>query len=368
MSLRTPRRLLGLFALIGLVGALVLASPNANNAGAQPTVAPNLSLDVEMSEDGSSATVLVVVDPGSEIVAALDGVVSYNPDHATPTGCEDRDGFGACNPESPGMIRFARAKAEAWSDSTVIVAITFDVTDASDIGLSVGAVYSPANEEIETVTVGDPVTLGTIAAATGSGSMTGTILAGDSAQFGTQVCVESQQTDLSVCADADNRGSYRIDGLATGSYTVTARHYSGDYAPLTIADVAVVSPNLTQGVDGTLVSADAADATEGDADASADASDAASVFSADSGVSGTVTNSNGDPVPAALVCAEDPAIGNASCSGTGFDGTYEIADLAGGNYVVTVTDPGGRYADQSGERFGLNGDEHRTIDFTLSAG
>lgn len=368
MSRRNPRKLLALVALVGVIGALAAAAPFAINAGAQPTVAPDVSLAVDMSDDGTEATVTLMLDPGSETVAALDGVISYNPDHATPTSCSDLDGFGACNPESAGVVRFASASAENWTEATDVLAVTFTVSDTSEVGLSLGAVYSPANEELAEVTVGDPVTLGQATAPAGSGALTGTILAGDAALFGTQVCAESGQTDVSVCADADSRGGYRIEGLATGSYTVTARHYSGEYATLTLTDVGVISPNLTQGVDGVLGSA--ADAAEGQDDeaSTTDSSSPASGLG-DNSVSGIATDSAGAPVPAALVCIEDPAIGRPSCSGTGFDGTYEIGDLIGGNYVVTITDPGGRYGDQTGPSFGLNIDQHRTgVDFTLTAG
>lgn len=371
MSFRKPRRLLALAALIAVVGTLVAVAPFAINAGAQPTVAPHLSLAVEMNDDGTEATATLVLDPGSELVAAMDGVISYNPDHATPTACVDLDSFGACNPESAGLIRFASASNDEWADVAEILAVTFTVTDTSEVGLSLGALYTPANEEVAEFTLGDPATLGEVAAPVGTGAVTGTILAGETALFGIQVCAESGQTDASVCADVDSRGSYRIEGLATGSYTVTARHYSDDYATLTLPGVAVVSPNLTQGVDGALVtSADAAEADTADAD-TADATDPVAPLgvAGDNTVSGTVTDGAGIAVPAALVCVEDPAIGRPTCAGTGFDGTYEINDLVGGNYVASVTDPGGRYSDQTGPSFGLNADQQRTgVDFSLTAG
>lgn len=371
MSPRNPRRVLSLLALISVVGVFALASSFVSNAGAQPTVAPHVSLAVEMNDDGTTAVVTVMLDPGSEIVAALDGVISYNPLLATPTGCEDVGGFGACNPESAGLLRFASASTTDWLEPTSIFSVAFSVTEPSEVAVTLGATYAPTTEEIE-ATVSDPVMLGVVSTVAGSGAVTGTILAGDTALFGTQVCAESNQTGASVCADVDSRGSYRIEGLATGSYTMAARHYSGDYAVLTISDIAVVSPNLTQGVDGALVSGTASEedaATDEETAPAAEASASPRAAGSAGTVSGTVTNAAGVPVPAALVCIEDRGIQRPSCAGTGFDGSYEINGLTAGNYVVSITDPGGRYGDQTGPSFGLNtGALREGIDFTLTAG
>lgn len=366
MSPRKPLRAVALFSLIAVIGVLAMVSTNARNAGAQPTSAPQASLDVVMSDDGSTATVTLSVDPGSEVVVAFDGVISYNPDHATPTGCEVIDGFGACNPESAGAILFAAASLDEWSQATDIAELSFTVTDASDIAFTLGTVFAPDNATIEGATSGEPATLGDApAAAAGSGGITGIILAGDTALFGTQVCAQSIQTDASQCADVDSRGAYRIDGLATGSYDLVARHYSDEFAQLTINDVAVISPNLTQGVDGSLLGAD----EEASEDSPASAQTGSSTPGTGNSVSGTVTDASGAAVPAALVCVEDVAIGQPSCRGTGFDGEYVISNLPSGNYVATVTDPGRRYADQEGDTFGLTIDQAKTgVDFTLTAG
>lgn len=367
MSLRKSRRTSLVLGLVALLGVVAIAVPLASNAGAQPTVAPEVSLVVDMADDGSTATVTVVLDPGSEAVAAFDGLITYNPDYATPTACNEVDSFGACNPTTAGVINFAHAAVEGpWTDVADVVEFAFTVDGPSEVGVSVIEMYSDVSESLE-ATIAGPVTLGEVAPPAGNGGVTGTILAGDAAVFGTQVCVESNQTALSTCTDANSRGAYRIDGLATGSYTLTARHYTSDYGVLTIADVAVVSPNLTQGVDGDLNSGlEAADSAEAPVDAEEPAT-SGSVGSAS--ISGTVTKSDGSGVPATLVCIEDAAIGRPSCGGTGFDGSYKIDGVLPGNYAVSLTDPGGRYADQDGPSFGLNDGQHRDgINFTVAAG
>jgi len=178
----------------------------------------------------------------------------------------------------------------------------------------------------------------------------------------------SLRSAAAACSGVDSRGSYRIDGLPSGTYTVTGDHYLHDFETVTVYDVEVVSPELTQGIDGVVRTVDSAQAVA-ETIAEKYPELLGSESSAPVGVSsviGNVTMTDGTPVPAAMVCIEDPAIRQPTCAATRIDGTYLLKGLIGGNYAVTLTDPGGRFADQTGPSFGLNAGSHRYgVDFIV---
>ena len=146
--------------------------------------------------------------------------------------------------------------------------------------------------------------------------------------IGTVTLLDDRDVVVASIRPRANATGYRFDGLAAGAYRVRVRvgPWSDVYAPATYSDeaaarVAVVAGEQREGVDVDLPTTDAG-----------------------TGVTGTVRDENGDPVPYARVEAFDVDRPTPLTSAAGFasdQGVFDL-DVPPGRYVV-------RFVPESGE-------------------
>ena len=168
-------------------------------------------------------------------------------------------------------------------------------------------------------------------AVAGSGSISGTVTADDTADpIGSiDVCAHNADYSVYFCVlTSAIDGTYTLAGLPSDDYVVAFRESGGQYISeyfdnVTDFDaaslVSVTDPNATSGIDAGLAPSGS--------------------------ISGTVTAEDGGaPLADVQVCAS--ANSGFNCAITANDGTYTISGLATGNYTVTFADFDGIYVNE----------------------
>jgi len=346
---------------------------------------------VVIDEGAKAATVALAINPGPTPIAAFQLELVYDGEALTATGCDHVTGFGVCAPKSDGHLELNAARIESWTTRTEVVHVSFDVRASS--ALRIGKVTGVWGDESSgmnkvaydlafgAIHVGEPEPDNAeehrSAVLDGKASLTGTASAGvqNSGLYGAGVCVMHEVSHAARCTITNNRGEYRIDGLPAGAYTVEYVSVDDDDASRRLHGVVVAESGTTQGVDFDLrMPADGADNDEGDVAAAASAQGARGASDADAVVqarrqdqiAGAVSHA-GEPVAAVLICAREVGIGTEICAASGFDGTYALDGLYAGNYVVSVSDPGQRFADTQTRAFGFEANAAKQLDFDLTS-
>jgi hypothetical protein len=164
------------------------------------------------------------------------------------------------------------------------------------------------------------------------GAIGGTVTAeGGGALEGVTVCAYASGDPATpiACALTGSTGTYEINGLPAGQYTVEftppapAEYFTQFFSGATSADqatpVAVAAATLTPGIDATLVKVPP---------------------SGPGAIGGTVTDAKtGQPVADVEVCAELVGVPGSLCDPSGATGEYEITGLTPGQYTVEFAPP-----------------------------
>ncbi|HQU00234.1 MAG TPA: carboxypeptidase-like regulatory domain-containing protein, partial [Acidimicrobiales bacterium] len=164
---------------------------------------------------------------------------------------------------------------------------------------------------------------------TGAGSISGTVtqdVAGTISDLA-NICVTVQTTGgvFGGIGTSTSNGSYSVTGLAAGGYTVwfsdcnnvggyTSQYYdgaTGGTSSYNAATTVNVTSGATSGIDAQM--------------------------SLGGSISGTIYDSSGNPLAGVCASASSSGGGSSGAPPSGANGTYTIADLPAGSYVVQFT-------------------------------
>ncbi len=180
------------------------------------------------------------------------------------------------------------------------------------------------------------VTSGVTAFVKLGGTITGTVKDADGNKLA-GICVEAFSRASFATATTSAKGTYRLIGLSKGSYEVDFRPGCGNhqpFAPLTYPNrVAVRQGKVTPHIDV--------------------------VMQLDGSLTGTVTDSHGNPLGGICVVAEDSTFDFVETR-TAADGTYTAKRVPPGNYDVEFI-PGGVFSDCGNKGNFLPLDESATV-------
>jgi len=357
---------------LALIAALVWSVAAPVSADAQNEQQPVASLSAsEASAASSFRTVALGLEAGDIGLAAISGTLSYDADAITVLACEVSEA-GACNPSEPGIVRMTAFAANGLRDNERVMTVDFQAvpgaTGISTFTFDMEEAVDFRTNDVDKMSV-DPLAV-TLTEAS-FGSLTGDVIAADTqiGLFGIDVCALHAATAEQTCTTTSGLGTWRIDDLVTGGYTISFADPAALYATAT-ATAAVDSDAITTGVDAALGfptdEEPASDAVaEDDTPPPAPVEDLAPVVgpayvevSYGATVSGQISDkSDAMPLEGMTVCATQPFVLHQSCTSTGTDGTYTITNLSAGNFWITVTDPLGQYQDSPTKLVGLSSDD-----------
>ncbi len=337
-------------AVAAALAALVLFAAPAL-VDAQGNQAARFTIETSPANDDLS-TVTVALDPGTSRIAALSAELSFDSDVVSAESCQ-LSIPGACNVVD-GRIKFAGLSVNGFGEVDDFLTVTFrssgDATVAVPLELAVETVSDDLGMALDDIElVGADLHM-----VEALGSITGDVVdqASGAGLYDIDVCATSEVAEA-TCVRTSGLGSFVIDGLASGTHTLVISDPAGLYTPVTeIVDVE--SPAITTGITAAMVPA-VVEAIIEDAPAPIEeprSANRAALPGDPSTVTGMVTDgTTGTAIFGLQVCATMPVIGTQSCSYTTTTGTYRIEGLATGNYNVTVSDPGQRYASTDTDRF-----------------
>lgn len=334
--------LLTVIAVFGLLG-----SPAPVDA--QATEAARLTVEASDIEDGT-VTVTVALDPGTSQIAALTAGLTFDEASVVAASCEVSF-YGVCGVDE-GHVKFAGFSVSGFDEADDFVTVTFttagDAADPGAIPLDLDVVV--ASDEAGMVLDDVELVGAELHMVETLGSMTGDVIEAGSGStlYGIDVCAAAD-TQAPTCVRTSSLGAFVIEGLASGTYTLVMSDPAGIYAPATqIVDVQ--SPVMTTGITAAMTRAGVVEEVIPVTDAPA--TPPAATAGDPSTISGTMTDaSTGDAIFGVQVCATMPLIGTQACSYTTSTGEYRIEGLDTGNYNITASDPGQRYAATDGDRF-----------------
>lgn len=349
--LRRPL-LLVLVAVLTGVAAFGLAG-RAESVDAQVSESASFTVEAAELDDDGTVTVTVALDPGTSRIAALTAGLSFDAEAVSAESCEVSI-TGVCNVVD-GEVRFAGLSVNGFDEVDDFLTVTFTANGATAAGVPL---------ELEVVTASDNYGIllddvelvgAELHMVEALGAITGDVVDATSGigLYDVDVCA-ALDAQAATCVRTSGLGSFVIDELASGTYTVVISDAGGLYEPMTqIVDVE--SPNITTGVVAELSPAvvDSAPAVVDETpDVAAPNTSPVPTAGDGSTVAGSVTDAaTGDPVFGLQVCATMPVIGTQACSYTTTTGAYRIEGLDTGNYNITVSDPGRRYASTDTDRF-----------------
>lgn len=332
-------------AMVAVVALVIVARPASVDAQANETA--RFTVETAATTEGMR-TVTVALDPGTSRIAALSAELAFDGDAVSAESCHVSI-TGACN-VIDGRVKFAGLSVNGFDDIDDFLTVTFratgDATASVPLELAVETVsdsYGIALDDLELVGA-ELHMVETL------GSMTGDVVDGATGAgiYDAEVCAASDGQLVAHCVRTSGLGSFVIEGLASGTYTVVIADLAGLYEPVTQL-VDVESPAITTGITATMLPpvADEPAVIEQPLN-----TNRAALPGDPSSVSGTVIDgASGDPIFGLQVCATMPVIGTQLCAYTTTTGAYRIDGLATGNYNVTVSDPGQRYAPSDTDRF-----------------
>lgn len=310
--------------------------------------------------DDDTAIVTVALDPGTSRIAALTAGLSFDAEAVTASSCEVSI-TGVCNVVD-GEVKFAGLSVRGFDEVADFLTVTFTATgDASEaVALDLKIVtasddYGILLDDIELV--GTELQLVDM-----HGSMTGDVVDASTGVglYDVDVCA-AVDAQAASCVRTSGLGSFLIDELASGRYTVVVSDPAGLYEPVSTT-VDVESPEITTGIVAdmrpSVISEEPAGPVEPAPSEPASAAPTplrtspVALAGDASTVTGTVTDAaTGDAIFGLQVCATMPMLGTQACAYTTATGEYRIEGLATGNHNITVSDPAKRYADTVTDRF-----------------
>jgi len=357
---------------IALIATFSWTVLTPSSAGAQDSTDATMALSVSpATAEQSFRTVAVSIDPGAGAVAALGATLTYDAEKVLVTSCDVAEA-GACNAEN-GRVLVSVFNLTGINANDRLLTVNFEPlveNAATEFAMIVDTAVNFAGDPLPEIVVA-PV----VAELTEQqfGSLTGDVVAADSqiGVYGIEICATHTATLAEQCTATSGLGTWRIDGLAVGDYTVAATDASGVYAA-GAATGTVVANDVVAGVDVALTfAADEQDVTDDDA-AGDEATDAVvtvpvreentpeAVIVYEASIAGRVTAVDTfGPLEAVTVCATQPLVLHQSCAATDANGEFALGDLSTGNYWITVVDPLGRYADATPKLVGVVGDAVR---------
>lgn len=337
--------LLTAIAVFGLVG-----SPESVDA----QVTESARFTVETADlDDDTVTVTVALDPGTSRIAALNAGLNFDADAVTAESCEVSI-TGVCNVVD-GEVKFAGLSVTGFGEVEDFLTVTFTANGNSSDAVALDLEIVTASDDYGMLLDDVELVGAELHMVETLGSMTGEVV---------DAATRASLYDIEVCAGIDAQaascvrtsalGSFVIDELASGTYTVVVSDLAGYYEPITTT-VEVESPEITTGFVAEMrppVVEQAPAPAEPDPSSDTPFTSPAALAGEASTVTGTVTDAaTGDAIFGLQVCATMPVIGTQACSYTTGTGEYRIEGLDTGNYNITVSDPGQRYADTDTDRF-----------------
>lgn len=366
------QRWTALGVLIALVATLSWTVLTPSSAGAQASTDATLALTVSpASAEQSFRTVAVSIDPGDGVVAALGATLTYNAEQILVTSCDVAEA-GACNADN-GQVLVSVFNLSGIKANDQLLTVNFEplVENAStEFTLTVDTAVNLAGEPLPEIVV---TPIDAELTELQFGSLTGDVVAADSqiGVYGIDICATNTATLAEQCTTTSGLGTWRLDGLVVGDYTVATTDASGVYAAGAAAGT-VLADDVVAGLDIALTFA--ADEEPNDEDVAADEESSEDIVPVpvqqentpqavivyEASIAGRVTAvANFSPLEAVTVCATQPLVLHQSCAATDANGDFALADLSTGNYWITVVDPLGRYADSTPKLVGVVGDAVR---------
>lgn len=333
-------------AVLTAASVFVLAGA-PESVDAQITEAARFTVETAELDEGA-VTVTVALDPGTSRIAALNAGLNFDADAVDAVNCEVSI-TGVCNVVD-GQVKFAGLSVNGFDEVDDFLTVTFTPTGTSSDAVALDLEVVTASDDYGLLLDDIELVGAELHMVEALGSMTGEVVAAASGLglYDIDVCA-AIDGQAATCVRTTALGSFRLEGLASGSYTVAITDPAGLYEPFTTT-AEVDSPAITTGIVAELQPSvvDEAPAPRTDAPATSPVAQPGDA----STVSGTVTDSaTGDAIFGLQVCATMPVIGTEACSYTTSSGEFRIEGLATGNYNITVSDPGRRYADTDTDRF-----------------
>ncbi|MFC7877920.1 collagen binding domain-containing protein [Isoptericola sp. NPDC057391] len=217
---------------------------------------------------------------------------------------------------------------------------------AHTVGVEAPDGYTVDGPATQQVTVGTDDVTGVDFALAAEGAIGGTVTDGAGNPVpGATVTVEGPGGPFELTTD--DEGVYFVGELATGDYTITLTVPDGYTADLTERDVTVTPAGESFLAEDFAVVAEVVEPPA-------------------QPVSGTVTDTDGEPVAGAEVTVTDPEGEEAATVTTDDDGAW-TADLPDGEYVATITPPDGYVVEgEASLPFEVAGGEVSGLDFVLA--
>lgn len=362
-----------LVIVAALAAAIVFGSEVGARAGADPSIT---LVAAPTGPDQNSYTLAVSFDPGESAIAALGATLRFDDRRVTVHSCAVSEA-GACNVDGDQVL-FSVFDVRRLDANDRLVTVDFDPVPGAvgaQFDLAVDTAVAPDGSHVPEFAVA-PLDLSFEPAA--RGALTGEVVGTGSPTglYGIDVCA-LDAGGRATCTSSTGLGTWRIDDLAVGAYTIEAQDPSGVLGSVTgtatvvadqITTVETLAMDLATAMDAGVPGGDVPTALADEPAESAPAESAPAepapaaptpepiVYEAS--IAGRVSDvATGEPVEGAQVCATQPLVLHQSCASTGADGTFGLRDLSTGNYWVEVGDPLGRYAEPSPVLVGVNGDQ-----------
>ena len=371
---RSPRirRLTGTAVVVAVLTTLLFTVSNPTSADAQAATDASLGLTVSPADaEQPFRTVAVSVDPGSSGLAAVGATLSFDATKIQVSSCEVSE-IGACNVTDQGTVLVSVFNLTGIDANEQLLTVNFTpmpaATGTSTFELTVDTAVNFNGAPLASI---EPVSVQVELAPIEFGALTGDVIAASSetALYALDVCAVNDSTQVSSCTTTTGLGTWRIDDLQVGGYTVTVRDSTGVYTSASTIGT-VTADQVTAGVDVALAFA------TNDAAPEVDSTDTAVenpeptgttplgprpkplVIVYQASIAGRITGiDTGLPITALQVCATQPLVLHQSCATTNDDGVFFLDGVSAGNYWVTAVDPLGRFEDATPKLVGVVGDD-----------
>ncbi len=367
---RSPRTRswIGVTVVVAFLASLVFT---ISAVDAQDNSEPSLSMTVSpVDATQPFRTFGVALDAGDAGLAALGATIRFDPALIVASSCSVSEA-GACNATEAGQVLVSVFNLGGLKSNDQLLTVNFEAapgaTGTATLDLTVDTAVSFQGLEISVV---ETASIEIELAPVEFGSLTGDVIDSESTAglFALDVCVSHELTQSETCTTSSGLGTWRIDDLAVGAYTVVVSDPAGVYTPSATVGT-VLAEQVTAGVDSamTLVAdeaeseddAEPGDGNEDDAPPTAGLElSELTVVTYEASIAGRVTAlDTADPLEALQVCATQPLVLHQSCATTDADGAFALAGLSTGNYWITIVDPLGQFEEARPKLVGVVGDD-----------
>ena len=366
------RQWIALAMALAVVSALAVMVVSPNQADAQNEAGASVFLTVSPpSAEQPFRTLAVDLDPGDSGLAALGATLLYDTDQILVSSCSVSE-VGACNVQQEnGKVLVSVFNVTRLRANEQLMTISFTPTPtaggSTSFTMDVTTAVNVRGERLPEILAAPVETYVTEAE---TGALTGDVVAADTAVglYALDVCATNDATQIEVCTTTTGLGTWRINDLPTGDYTVAITDPNGVYSPA-ITTGAVVADTVVAGVDVALTIGidEPVEATAVEVPTPADIviepapevqAPPAKVIVYAASIAGRVTALDSQQTLEAMqVCATQPLVLHQSCATTDADGVFALADLSTGNYWVTVVDPLAQFEEVRPKLVGVVGDD-----------